>query len=176
MWLELRRPRRKTVQVLGAEGHTTEVGIKAMSQRLQSDLAAVADVNRVKPKVTILGKKVDVSVDVEVHPAVDLPSKTDEITQVIRQVVGEQMGAVVGKVRVNMQLGPEGPRVVPEPALPELPEVAEPALPVLPSQIESGPVVEPEVLWEEPLLEESESWPDIAAETAEEAGGAEVSI
>ena len=173
LWLELRRPRRKTVQVLGVEGHTTELGIKAMSQRLQSDLAAVADVNRVKPKVIIRGKKVDVSVDVEVHPAVDLPSKTEEITQLIRQVIGEQMGAGLGKVRVNMELGSEGPRMVPEPSLPE---IIEPSLPVLPAAAESGPAVEPEVFLEDPLFDESQSLPDIVAVSAEEAGDAEVSV
>jgi len=173
LWLELRRPRRKTVQLLGADGHRTEVGVKAITQRLQSDLGTLADVSRVRPKVTSRGRKVDVVVDVQVHPAVDLPSKTDEITQLIRQVIGEQMGAGVGKVRVNVQLGPERPRVVPEP---ELPEIVESALPALPAEVESGLGKEPEILQEDPPLDESRTYSDIVAATAEEAGDAEVSV
>ena len=98
LWLELRRPGNKSVQVLGTDALRTEVGVQSITQRLQTDLQKVADVNRVKPKVVSRGKKVDVTLDVQVHPAIDVPSKTEEITLVVREVVEQRMGVKLGKV------------------------------------------------------------------------------
>jgi uncharacterized alkaline shock family protein YloU len=130
LWLELRRPRRKAVEVPGTEGHRMEVSVKSIAQRLQSDLSGVADVSRVKPKVISRGRKVDVYLDAQVHPAVELPTKTEEITQLTREIVEEQMGIKIGKVRVNVQYGAKVPRTVPEPMM--LPPV-EPTEPVQPA-------------------------------------------
>jgi len=165
LWLELRRPRFRTVQVPDGEGRTLEVGVKAVTQRLQSDLEALADVNRVRPRVLSRGQKVDVVLEAEVHPAVDLPTKTAEITQLTRELIEEQIGARVGKVRVSMQYGPATPRILPEPELPSPAEpyihpepepvappeglpaggLAEPILPVPPPEPEGTPSDEPEV-------------------------------
>ena len=164
LWLELRPPHRSTVEVSAAEGYKVQVSVKSITQRLQTALAGVADVNRVKPKVISRGKKVDVTLDVQVHPAVDLPLKTDEITQVTREVIQERMGISVGKVRVKMQDGPDRPRVVPEPELPPSPEFPEPDQPVLPAELEPTAQIEPEYLIQEPVGEDSLEPLDASAE------------
>lgn len=121
LWLELRRPRRKAVEVPGTEGRRMEVSVKSIAQQLQNSLGGVADVSRVRPRVVSRGRKVDIFLDMQVHPAVELPGKTEEVTQLARAVVEEQMGIKVGKVRVNMQYGPQMPRAMPEPLLPLAP-------------------------------------------------------
>jgi hypothetical protein len=145
---------------------------------LQSDLEALADVNYVKPRVLSRGQKVDVLLEAEVHPAVDLPTKTAEITQLTRELIEEQIGAKVGRVRVSMQYGPATPRVLPEPEMPSPAEpyvyaepapaappegpaaagLAEPTVPVLPPESEGTPPEEPELapeaVWEPPVAEE----------------------
>ena len=164
LWLELRPPRRKTVEVSDAEGYRVQVSVKSITQRLQTALGGVADVSRVKPKVISRGKKVDVTLDVQVHPAVDLPLKTDEITQVTREVIQERMGISVGKVRVKMQDGPDGPRAVPEPELPLPTELPEPDQPVLPVELEPTAQIEPEYMIQEPVGEDSLEPLDASAE------------
>jgi hypothetical protein len=107
---------------------------------------------------------VDVTLDVQVHPAVDLPLKTDEITQVTREVIQERMGISVGKVRVKMQDGPDRPRAVPEPELPPPTELPEPDQPVLPAELEPSAQIEPEYLIQEPVGEDSLEPLDASAE------------
>jgi len=107
LWLELRRPPRGTVQMAHAEGRGMEVSVKTIAQRLQSELSRLADVSHVKVRVISRGRKVDVHLDVQVHPAVELQLKSEEITQLTRQVIEEQIGVKAGRVRVNMKYGPE---------------------------------------------------------------------
>jgi hypothetical protein len=178
LWLELRRPRYRIVQVSDGDGRIMEVGVKAITQRLQSELSALADVSRVKAKVLSRGKKVDVVLDTQVHPAVDLPTKTSEITQLTRDLIEQQIGAGVGKVRVNIQYGPATPRAVPEPPPVEEPDIvaepelapigglAEPVLPLAPAASESAPAAEPELPSEPPEGED----PLVSADSLGDAG------
>jgi len=125
-----------------------EVGVKSIAQQLQNSLSGIADVSRVRPRVVSRGRKVDIFLDIQVHPAVELPGKTEEITQLARGVVEEQMGIKVGKVRVNMQYGPEMPRAMPEP------EPLPPLVPVEPAP--PAAELEPAALTD--IVQEEEAW------------------
>ncbi|MBC8450127.1 MAG: alkaline shock response membrane anchor protein AmaP [Chloroflexi bacterium] len=156
LWLELRRPQRKAVEVPGTEGRRMEVSVKSIAQQLQNRLSGVADVSRVRPRVVSRGKSVDVFLDMQVHPAVELPSKTEEVSQLSREIIEQQMGVKVGKVRVNMQYGPGVPWAGPEPE--SLPLVV-PGEPVQPAaDAELAPPVRTDG-----AQEEDEDWPLEAA-------------
>jgi len=114
LWLEMRVPRRKSVEIANQDGRRVEVSIKSIGQRVQSALSAVPDVQKVKSRVVSRGKKVDVHLDAQVHPAVDLPSKTQELSDVTRDVLQNQIGVMVGRVRVSLQDGPDRQRKVSE--------------------------------------------------------------
>ncbi len=87
----------------------TEKGTKArmeedsVTKRIAWNLDQLAGVISVNPKVTPKGKKVDVSVEVETSPDIDIPSKTEEISRTVREVVEEKMGLVLGKVEVMIR-------------------------------------------------------------------------
>jgi len=136
LWLELRPQRRKAVEVADSEGRMIQVSVKAITQRLQSALAGVADVKRAKPTVISRGKKADVNLEVEVDPATDLRFKTQEITQLAREVIQDQLGVSVGKVRVDMQYSPASALPATRPAVVEpaaIRAASAPALAPLPS-------------------------------------------
>jgi uncharacterized alkaline shock family protein YloU len=82
----------------------------SVTKRIAWNLDQLPGVISVQPRVTPRGKKVDVSVDVETSPDVDIPSKTEEISRTIREVVEERMGLVLGKVHVMIKYSrfPEG--------------------------------------------------------------------
>jgi hypothetical protein len=163
LWLELRPPRRKDVEVTDSEGRTILVSVKAITQRLQSALNGVADVSRIKPKVISRGRKADVHLDVQVDPASDLRFKTEEISQLTREVIRDQLGVSVGRVRVHMQYGPETARPAPRPAVTE----------AVPGRAPGAPPVTPEpeqaifpATAEEPAIDGSE--PDMATPVVED--------
>jgi len=126
LWLELRHPPQRTARVQHPDGSWTEVSVKSIAQRLANEVSQVADVNKVKPKVISRGKKVDVYLDLQVHPAVELPAKSEELARLTREIIEEQMGIKVRKVRVNIRYGPEGARPLPEPTPPPTVEPAPP--------------------------------------------------
>ncbi len=99
----------------------TESGTKArmetdsISRRLAWHLDQLAGVISVEPKVKPSGKKIDLDVTVEAAPDVDVPSKTEEITNVVRDVVENRLGLVMGKLHVFIKYSnfPPPPRKAP---------------------------------------------------------------
>ncbi len=84
----------------------TESGTKArmetdsISRRLAWHLDQLEGVISVEPEVKPSGKKIDLNVTVEASPDVDVPSKTEEITGVVRDVVENRLGLEMGKLHV----------------------------------------------------------------------------
>jgi uncharacterized alkaline shock family protein YloU len=112
LWLELRRPSLRTVKLRGVSGGEAELTTDSVSQRLAYNIDQLADVVEVRPKVISKGKGVEVVLDLETSPDVDVPAKTEEVCQVARQVVEERMGLELRKIRVNIKHAPYPQRPV----------------------------------------------------------------
>jgi len=106
LWLELRRPALQTVRLRGVSGGEAELTTDSVAQRLAYNIDQLADVVKVTPTVISKGKGVEVFLDLETSPDVDVPSKTEEVCQVARQVVEERMGLELQKIRVNIRHAP----------------------------------------------------------------------
>lgn len=106
LYLELRLRRPGTVRLLTAEGSTAAITTDAVSQRLVYHVARLADVVAVAPHVTGRGRLVDVVLDLETRPEIDVPMKTDEVVAVAREVIEECMGLQLGKINVRIKHAP----------------------------------------------------------------------
>lgn len=107
IWLELRRPvGARTVRIKQVTGAEAEMSTDSIEGRLAYNIDQLPDVIRVAPTVTGRGKGVEVVLDVETRPDIDVPSKTEEIITVARQVIEERMGLELARIRVNIRHAP----------------------------------------------------------------------
>lgn len=104
LFLELQRPSVKRLRVLQVTGGQVEVTTDAIVQRLEHDILQIADITRVKPRIpsTRKGSVVDLALEVETRPEVNVPQKTQEVIAAANQVLEQQMGLKVGKVQVQV--------------------------------------------------------------------------
>lgn len=134
LWLELRRPTPQTVRVEKISGGEARVAVTSVAQRLQYNLDQLPQVLSVKPRVSAKGKRVDITLDVETTQDVNVPAKTEEIGQITRSVIQEQMGLKLGKLVVTVRHTsvpsmerPRPARTVPPPEPPLEPGIPEPS-------------------------------------------------
>jgi hypothetical protein len=106
LWLELRRPRKKTVRVQKAAGGEAHLSVDSIAQRLAYNIDQLPDVVKVSPRITGRSRGVDVDLVLETSPDIDVPMKTDEVLQVTREVIEEQMGLKLGKVQIKIKHAP----------------------------------------------------------------------
>jgi hypothetical protein len=117
LFLEFRRPGPQTVRLLHVANGEAGLTTSSIEQRLTQAIHQVPDVVKVSP--TVIGKRkgVEVVLNLETSPEVDVPAKTDEVVAVTRDVVEHKMGLALLKVKVNLRLaGPPGARRRPQPA------------------------------------------------------------
>ncbi len=102
--LELRPskgPKAITIQQPG--GTKMSLATESIARRLEQRITEIEDVVRVKPNIHgTRGGAINVELDVETSPAVEVPMKTQEIHDASQQVIEEQMGLTLGKFKVNM--------------------------------------------------------------------------
>jgi hypothetical protein len=160
--LEVRRPRR-SIRVGKAAGGEVSVSVASITDRLKHEVGQVSDVLRTRPRV--LGKRSGVVVELDVAAAagVTVPEKADQIVEVARRVVEEDMGLKLvrpPKVSLRVVSYPRGRKPPARPA-----EVS-PARPreMVPAEPEEAPPTEPEE-WSavEPVepVEAAEELPDL---------------
>jgi hypothetical protein len=106
LWLELRRPRKKTIRAQKLAGGEAHIVIDSIAQRLAYNIDQLPDVIKVSPHITGRGRGVDIDVLLETSPDIDVPMKTEEVLQVTREVVAERMGLKLGKVQVKIKHAP----------------------------------------------------------------------
>lgn len=106
LWLELRRPRKKTIRALKLEGGEASITTDSVEQRLAYNIDQLPEVIRVSPQVAGRARGVDLNLLVETSPEIDVPMKTEEIVQVAREVIVERMGLKLGKVQVKIKHAP----------------------------------------------------------------------
>ena len=144
LWLEIRPRAKKTLTVRTVSGTQAEVSTASVQQALQQRVSQVGDVFKVKPTVTGKGGGVDVLLELETPPEIDIPAKVDEVSQVARDLIENKMGLRVSKVKVLLKHGPYGktpPAATVAPATPvEVPTVTSEAITpeALPPEATSG--------------------------------------
>jgi hypothetical protein len=107
LWLELRRPYGKVVRIHKVSGDAAKVTTDSIARRLEYNIDQLADVVSVKPKVAARGKGVQVRLDVETGPEIDVPAKTEEISKAAREVIEERMGLkLAGKIEIHIKHAP----------------------------------------------------------------------
>ena len=156
LWLELRPAAKKTVTIRSVSGAQAEVSIASVQQSLEYHIAEIGDVLKVRPIVRGKRKGVDIVIDLETLPEIDIPTKMEEISQAAREVIEGKMGLKVANLKVRMRQARHGRAkpVQPAPAVPTMPVM--PSAPaVMPSEpLEPVDVVIPE----EPAAEETDPY------------------
>lgn len=107
LWFELRQPAAsRTVRIRQVTGGEAELFTDSIEGRLAYNIDQLPDVVRVSPTVIGRGKGVEVVLEVETRPDIDVPAKTEEVMQVARQVIEERMGLELERIRVNIRHAP----------------------------------------------------------------------
>lgn len=106
LWRELKRSRPRAVKLYTDSGSHATVTTESVERRLAWHIDQLADVISVTPTVTAAGKAVNINLNVETRPEIDVPMKTDEIVGVTREVITERMGLQLGKVQVSIKHAP----------------------------------------------------------------------
>lgn len=106
LYLETRRPARKAVKLRKVSGGDVELAVESIAQRLEYRVDQLPDVVKVTPEIRPRRKAVDVELNLETTPDIDVPAKTEEVCQVAREVIEERMGLRLRKIKVNMMHAP----------------------------------------------------------------------
>jgi hypothetical protein len=108
LWLELRwSGSSKMVEVQQVSGGRVAISADSIASRLKHDVDRLPGVIEVKPRVRRKRDRLDVTLDLTTGPEVDIPQKTEEVCQLVRQIVETQMGMkLVGDPQVRVRFGP----------------------------------------------------------------------
>jgi hypothetical protein len=112
-WLELWAGRSRGVRIRTAEGGSAEIDTVSVSRRLAWHLDQVAEIIRVMPTVRSRGGSVDIKLELEAAPDVDIPMKTDEVLELTRDIIEQDIGLKLGKLDVHVRCAPFEPDWVP---------------------------------------------------------------
>lgn len=104
LWLEVHRPATRTVTVKTKSGAQAKLATSAVVQQLAWHIDQLPGVVHVRPKIAP-GKEnaINIVLDLETSPEVDVPTKTDEVISVARQVIHDRMGLNSGVIEVNIR-------------------------------------------------------------------------
>ncbi len=172
--LEVRRPRRKFVRIRTKSGGKAQLGVESVMQSLEYRIDELAGVRKVHPRIISHGRDVEVIVDLDTSPSVNVPVLTDQVVDLCHSIVEEQLGVKIrGKVVVNVRhepyprgtMPPTGPlgeaaiattptltQARPRPAPTARPAPAPTVEPVTAAPEEPAPALEPEEPAEEETL------------------------
>ncbi len=109
IWLEVLASRRRGVRIRTAEGGSAELETESIGRRLEWHLDQLAEINTVIPAVKSRGGSVDIRLEIEAAPDIDIPMKTDEVVEVTRDIIELDMGLRLGKLDVHMRCAPFEP-------------------------------------------------------------------
>ncbi len=113
LWLEVRRPRAKTIRVLKISGGEAVLTVDSIANRLEYNIDQWADIIKVKPLISPGRKGVKVDLELETSPEIEVPMKTEEVQQLTKDIVETRMGLKLESVRVLIRHAPYPPATVP---------------------------------------------------------------
>ncbi len=105
--LQVRGPAKHTLRVQRVGGGEVVVTAESLVERLQYQIDQLADVIGVRARVTPRGGGVDVQVSLQTGADVNVPEKAEQVLEITRQVVEDQMGLKLArKPRVTVHAMP----------------------------------------------------------------------
>ena len=107
--LEVWTARSHGVRIRTAQGGSAELDTGSIIRRLSWRLDQLAEIISVVPSVKSKGGSVDIKLEIETAPDVDVPMKTDEVVDVTRDIIEQDMGLKLGKLDVRMRYAPIDP-------------------------------------------------------------------
>lgn len=99
---EFTREGESVVRLHTPEGDA-QVTTDSIAKRISWHVDQLADVIAVQPEVQARSDQVNIQLDVETSPVIDVPMKTEEIILVVRDVVEGSMGLKIGKLDVRIR-------------------------------------------------------------------------
>lgn len=109
LWIQMSGLRKRGVRIYTADGGAAELDTDSVGRRLSWHLDQVAEIITVVPEVRPRGTAVDVKLEIEAAPDVDIPMKTEEVVQVTREIIESDLGLRMGKLDVHMRCAPFQP-------------------------------------------------------------------
>jgi hypothetical protein len=109
LWMQFSTLRKRGVRIYTADGGAAELDTDSVGRRISWHLDQVAEVISVQPTVKPRGSAVDIRLEIEAAPDVDIPMKTEEVVQVTREVIENDLGLRMGKLDVHMRCAPFQP-------------------------------------------------------------------
>jgi hypothetical protein len=109
IFFEFMTGRRRGVRIRTAERGLAELDTSSVARRLQWHLDQLAEVITVVPAVRSRGGSVDIRLEIETAPDIDIPMKTDEVVDVTRDIIEQDMGLRLGKLDVHVRCAPFDP-------------------------------------------------------------------
>ena len=106
IWLEFRQRRPKAIRVQSVSGGKAELAVESVARRLERNISRLDGVAFIQPNVWGKRGGVEVELNLETDPEVDVPTKTEEVCQVTREAIEDKMGLKLRKVRVNIKHAP----------------------------------------------------------------------
>lgn len=101
--LEIQRPGLSGLRVQQVSDGEVNVTAEAITQRLQNEILRIPDVTKARSHVVAAKKGlVDLFLQVETSPDVNIPEKTQEIIGAARHLTEEKIGLKLGKVQVQV--------------------------------------------------------------------------
>ena len=106
LFFEVATMRRRGVRIRTIEGGSAELDTVSVARRLQWHLDQLADVITVVPAVRSRGGSVDIKLEIETAPDIHIRCKTDEVVDVTREIIEQDMGLRLGKLDVQIRCAP----------------------------------------------------------------------
>lgn len=106
LWMQVSTLRRRGVRIYTADGGSAVLDTDSVGRRLSWHLDQVAEVITVVPQIKPRGAGVDIRLEIEAAPDVDIPMKTDEVVAVTRDIIEGELGLRLGKLDVHMRTAP----------------------------------------------------------------------
>jgi uncharacterized alkaline shock family protein YloU len=101
--LEIQRPALSGLRVQQVSEGEVQVTAEAITQRLQNEILRIPEVTKAKSHVTAAKKGfVDLFLQIETTPEVNIPEKTQEIIQAAKHLTEEKIGLKLGKIQVQV--------------------------------------------------------------------------
>lgn len=119
LWMELRRPQLKMVRISAAKSGEAQLGIQSVASSLENRVDELNGVRKAEAQVISHGKDVEVLLNLDTSPSVNVPMLSDQIIELTRNIVETQLGLKIrGKVRINIRHEPypRGAMLTPTPA------------------------------------------------------------
>lgn len=105
--LELRRPRRRMVRIKTEGRGNAQLNVESVTQSLEYRVDELAGVRHVRTHVDSRGSDVNVALDLDTSPSVNIPALTEQVVALAHDIVEGQLGLKIhGQVRVNIKHEP----------------------------------------------------------------------